>query len=90
VFKKYSKIKLKQFKVELEDLLERLGYSVIYGRGDFKEGSCLIENEKKIVVNQFTPLDLQVSFLINVIEKLDLSSIYILPALRRAILEYQR
>ncbi len=90
MFKKYSKIKLKQFKVELEDLLERLGYSVIYGRGDFKEGSCLIENEKKIVVNQFTPLDLQVSFLINVIEKLDLSSIYILPALRRAILEYQR
>lgn len=72
-------------KTELEDLLEKLGYTVVYGKGDFKEGTCLIEHEKKVVINEYTPLDLQVDFLTEVASRLDLSNVYVLPALRELI-----
>jgi len=63
-------------------LLERLGYIVVYGLGNFKEGACLVQSEKKIVINQYTPLDLQVDFLLKILKSQDLSGVFILPALR--------
>jgi len=66
-------------------LLERLGYIVVYGLGNFKEGACLVQSEKKIVINQYTPLDLQVDFLLKILKNQDLSDIFILPALRDLI-----
>jgi len=62
VLSKFSRKKLIGLKVELEALLEKIGYSVVYGKGSFKEGTCLIEHEKKIVINEYTPLDMQVDF----------------------------
>lgn len=84
---KFSRKKLIGLKVELEALLEKIGYSVVYGKGSFKEGTCLIEHEKKIVINEYTPLDMQVDFMVNVVRRMDLSNIYILPALRDLIEE---
>ncbi len=66
----------------MRTLLERLGYIVVYGLGNFKEGACLLQSEKKIVINQYTPLDLQVDFLLKILKNQDLSDIFILPALR--------
>jgi len=87
VLSKFSRKKLIGLKVELEALLEKIGYSVVYGKGSFKEGTCLIEHEKKIVINEYTPLDMQVDFMVNVVRRMDLSNIYILPALRDLIEE---
>ncbi|RKY57552.1 MAG: hypothetical protein DRP96_09780 [Candidatus Neomarinimicrobiota bacterium] len=84
---KFSRKKLIGLKVELEALLEKIGYSVVYGKGSFKEGTCLIEHEKKIVINEYTPLDMQVDFMVDVVRRMDLSNIYILPALRDLIEE---
>jgi len=85
---KYTKKRLNQIKSDLEELLNRLGYEVVYGRGDFKEGSCVVVSEKKVVINQFTPPDLQVLFLIRVVRDMDLSNVYILPALREEIISF--
>lgn len=82
---KSSLKKLAARKAELENLLEKCGYSVVSGKGDFKEGTCLIEHEKKVVINEYTPLDLQVDFLIGITSRLDLSNVYVLPALRELI-----
>jgi len=79
---KYQQLNLK---VEIESLLEKLGYSVVYGKGDFKEGTCLVEQHKKVVVNQFSPLDLQLDFLLQILSRMDLSDVYVLPALREVI-----
>jgi len=87
VLSKFSRKKLIGLKVELEALLEKIGYSVVYGKGSFKEGTCLIEHEKKIVINEYTPLDMQVDFMVDVVRRMDLSNIYILPALRDLIEE---
>jgi len=82
---KYSQKKLISLKVELEALLEKIGYTVVYGKGSFKEGTCLIEREKKVVINEYTPLDLQVDFLADIASRLDLSNIFVLPVLRELI-----
>jgi hypothetical protein len=82
---KYMQKKLLSLKVELEALLEKIGYNVVYGKGSFKEGTCLIESEKKVVINEYTPPDLQVDFLVDIISQMDLSNVYILPAIRELI-----
>ena len=85
ILTRYTQKKLLGLRVELEALLEKLGYSVVYGKGSFKEGTCLIEKEKKVVINDYTPPDLQVDFLVEVISQMDLSNVYILPAIRELI-----
>lgn len=83
--KKISEKRLLELRAECEQLFERLGYVVLYGLGNFKDGACLVQSEKKIVVNQYTPLDLQVDFFLKVLRGLNLADIYILPALRELI-----
>jgi len=83
--KKLSNKRLLELRTECEHLLERLGYIVIYGLGNFKEGACLVQSEKKIVINQYTPLDLQVDFLLKILKSQDLSGVFILPALRNLL-----
>jgi len=82
---KYSQKKLVSLKVELEALLEKIGYTVVYGKGSFKEGTCLIEREKKVVINEYTPLDLQVDFMADIVSRMDLSNVFVLPVLRELI-----
>jgi hypothetical protein len=83
--KRYSKNKLLGLKVELEALYEKLGYTVVYGKGGFKDGICLIEKDKKVVINQYTPLDLQTGFMIEQLSKMDLSNVYVLPVIRELV-----
>lgn len=82
---KFSRRRLLAIRAECEQLFEQLGYVVIYGLGDFKDGACLVQSEKKIVVNKYTPLDLQIDFFLKVFRGLDLTDVYILPALRELI-----
>lgn len=84
-YSKYSKNKLRSLKVGLEDLYEKLGYSVVYGKGSFKDGTCLIEHDKKIVINQYTPLDMQVDFMIDRLARMDLSNVFVMPEIREII-----
>ncbi|HPC35138.1 MAG TPA: hypothetical protein P5268_01405 [Candidatus Marinimicrobia bacterium] len=83
--RKLSNKRLLELRNECENLLERLGYVVVYGLGNFKEGACLVQSEKKIAINQYTPLDLQVDFLLKILKGEDLSGVFVLPALRNLI-----
>jgi len=70
--KNTSKTKLLSTREELESLFERLGYTIIYGKGDFKDGTCLVEKNNTVVMNKYTPLDLQIEFLIKLLSKMNL------------------
>jgi len=72
-------------KSELEALFEKLGYTVVSGKGDFQDGTCLLENEKKLVINVYTPLDLQLDFMLEVLSRMDLSNVFVLPAIRELL-----
>jgi len=83
--KRLSDKRLQEIRTECERLFERLGYTVIYGLGNFKDGVCLVQNERKLVVNQYTPVEIQVDFFLKVLRSLNLKGVYILPALRELV-----
>ena len=60
---------------KLEQLLKDLGYSVRYEKGNFKTGSCLIENSKIVVVNKFSNLESKIVALIELIKTLELEEV---------------
>jgi len=60
---------------KLEQLLKDLGYSVRYEKGNFKTGSCLIENSKIVVVNKFSNLESKIGALIELIKTLELEEV---------------
>ncbi len=66
---KLSKKKQKAYKKTMIDLLANEGYRVVSGKGSFKQGACLVLQEKSIVLNNFLPLDLQIKFLYQVFQK---------------------
>ena len=57
---------------KLEQLLKDLGYNVRYEKGNFKTGSCLIENSKIVVVNKFSNLESKIGDLIELVKTLEL------------------
>lgn len=66
-------LKLTQSTLEkLEELLVLGGYKVRHEKGNFKSGSCIIEQSKLIVLNKFTPVESKVTFLIDAIRNLQL------------------
>ena len=60
---KLSQKKQKEYKKQLVAIFAEQGYTVISGRGTFQQGSCLVLNENKVVVNSYLPTDLQLKFL---------------------------
>ena len=49
-------MKKEKLYIEFENLAEKLGLRVIKGKGDFQGGSCIIKDEKVIVVNKNKPI----------------------------------
>jgi hypothetical protein len=65
-------IKLTQHSLDkLEELLVMAGYIVRNERGNFKSGSCLVDSSNVIVLNKFAPVEAKVTYLIEVIKKLE-------------------
>lgn len=56
---------------KVETLLRELGYKVRYEKGNFKTGSCLIENSKIVMVNKFSNLESKIIALIELLKNLD-------------------
>lgn len=66
-------IKLTQHTLDkIEDLLTMAGYKVRNEKGNFKSGSCVIENSNIIVLNKFAPVEAKVSYLVEAIRSLNL------------------
>ena len=53
----------KEYKKILIQQLDEIGYNVVTGKGSFKQGSCVVLKDKKVVLNNFLPIDLQLKFL---------------------------
>ncbi|MCC5932665.1 MAG: hypothetical protein LAT75_04240 [Candidatus Cyclonatronum sp.] len=77
--------------LDLEDILEQLGYVVRKERGSFRGGFCLLEGEKIIMLNKNQPPDYLVGviarFLLENSHEIELDSLYIKPATRKHLNE---
>ena len=70
---------------EFEKLAESLEVKIIQEKGNFKGGYCLLEKEKVIVINKLKPLEQRIKALVLAFSRLDISNIYMKPAIRDII-----
>ena len=70
---------------EFENLSNQLGYKVIHGRGSFTGDSCIINEDKYIVLNKNKPIEQKIKRFAQVFSKIDLTNIYIKPAIREIV-----
>ena len=70
---------------EFEKLAEALDVKIVQGKGNFRGGYCLLEKEGIIVVNKLNPIEQRIRALARAFSKLDISKIYMKPAIRNII-----
>jgi len=68
--------------IELEQLIEKAGYTVRKERGTFQGNHCVVEGEKLVVLNKKRPVEQQIGLLARVLNKDHLRDMYIKPAVR--------
>jgi len=56
---------------KLELLLKVLGFKLRYEKGNFKTGSCVLENNKMIVINKFSNLESKINALAELLQRTD-------------------
>ena len=82
-------MKKKQIFEEFETISEKLGLRIIKGKGDFKGGSCKINNKTVIVINNLKPLEHRLKVLATSFLEHNLDGIYIVPYLRAFIEQFR-
>jgi hypothetical protein len=60
-----------QYLKKLEDHLQENGYDVRYEKGNFKNGYCLLESKKLVMVNKFSAMETRCSALLEIINLLE-------------------
>ena len=65
---KYTKYWLKK----VEALLEAAGYTILYEKGNFQSGYCIVENRKVAVVNKYFDTEGRINCLLEILSKLEL------------------
>ena len=71
--------------VMFEELADRLNVKLVQDKGDFAGGSCLLREENFIVVNKRKPLEQRLKVLAREFGKINLTDVYLVPALRSYI-----
>lgn len=76
-------MKPKKLLLELEQLVEQLGYTIRKEKGTFRGDSCVMEGEKLVVLNKKKPEQRQIGLLAGVLKQKELSDIYVKPVVRK-------
>lgn len=78
-------MKTQKLLLELEQLVEQLGYTIRKEKGTFRGDSCVMEGEKLVVLNKKKPDQQQVGLLARVLKDKELQDIYIKPVIRKEL-----
>jgi len=74
-------MKQKQLLEHFVSLAKKLGLRIVQGKGDFYGGSCILKQDKVIVLNKLKPI------VAREFADIDLTGVYIVPVLREYINE---
>lgn len=58
--------------LKLQDLLNALGYTVRFEKGNFRSGACLLEQQRILVINKFSDTEVKVKAMLTLVRKLDI------------------
>ena len=73
---------------EFHLLAEKLDIKIMKGKGDFSGGSCTVNNEKVIVINNGKPIEQRLNILASCLKDYNLDGLFIVPALREYIKDF--
>jgi hypothetical protein len=66
---RYTKTTLQKY----ETLLEELGYTIRYEKGNFQSGYCIVENRKIAVLNKFFDTEARVNTLLEILNRIEVN-----------------
>jgi len=75
---------------ELEDILTVKGFKIRRERGSFRNGNCLLQGEKLIMLNKVVPPESQIASICLAFEESDFQDDFIKPAVRKELERYWR
>lgn len=75
---------------ELEDILKAKGFKIRRERGSFRNGNCLLQGEKLIMLNKVIPPESQIASICIAFDEADFQDDFIKPAIRRELEKYWR
>ena len=73
---------------EFHLLAEKFDVKIMKGKGDFSGGSCTVNNEKVIVINNGKPIEQRLNILASCFKDYNLDGLFIVPALREYIKDF--
>ncbi|MDQ7064060.1 MAG: hypothetical protein Q9P90_07420 [candidate division KSB1 bacterium] len=69
----------------LETIVTQMGIELRYEKGDFKGGICRVGDKRLFLLNQNLMPSQKINLLTQELSTLDLSGVYVLPAIREMI-----
>jgi hypothetical protein len=81
------KLRTEALIAELEEAAGQLGLKVIYEKGDFSGGYCILKEEKLIVINRKFDLKHRASTLAKGLAEVGIENLFLKPAVREFIEE---
>ena len=57
---------------KVEDLFDELDYEIIYGKGNFQSGYCLVENQNKVVINRYFEVEARINCLVDILSNMEI------------------
>lgn len=73
--------------LELEQLVEKIGYTIRKEKGTFRGDSCVMEGDKLVVLNKKKPPQQQIGLLARLLKDKELHDVYIKPVVRKHLEE---
>ena len=70
---------------ELEDVVQRLGYTMRYEKGNFEGGYCLVKESKLFVINSRYEVERRISIIARNLKELGVDEIFVKPGIREII-----
>lgn len=74
--------------LELEEILIAKGYRIRRERGNFRNGNCLLEGEKLIMLNKMLPPESQIASICALFNETQFDDQFVKPAVRKELDKY--
>jgi len=58
---------------KLEELIELLEYEILYGKGNFQSGYCVVESQKKVVINRYFETEARINSLLDILAQIEIN-----------------
>ena len=76
---------VKQILAELEEVVQKLGFTVRYEKGNFEGGYCLLKESRLFVINSRNEPEKRIGIIARNLKEIGVDDIFIKPHLRELI-----